>query len=215
MERDKYFSETIHNVYYDSEFDELIQASIEKPPFKEKLRLRTYETDDGQIPDYAFIENKCKYLGVVYKRRITIPLADANRLLNGEPPGPILGTEQIAKEMLFLMQRTRIKPKLYLSYRRHSYLESGNGDLRLTFDSDIRSRYTDLGFRSAPCDKPLLAPGQRLMEIKTGYGLPVWIRSVLTANKIFPTSFSKYGNVYENRVTNELKSGMRIEGAAK
>lgn len=70
---------TICNVYFDTESYELIRASIEKPPYKEKLRLRSYGTlqDDSQV----FIELKKKYDGVVYKRRIPVSLSEAEAYL--------------------------------------------------------------------------------------------------------------------------------------
>lgn len=39
---DKYGSSTVCNIYYDTPDYRLIRASIEKPIYKEKLRMRTY-----------------------------------------------------------------------------------------------------------------------------------------------------------------------------
>ena len=67
---DQYGQYTICNVYFDTPDDCLIHRSLEKPPYKEKLRLRSYGTSPGPETLF-FLEIKKKYKGVVYKRRIT------------------------------------------------------------------------------------------------------------------------------------------------
>ena len=65
---DEYFESTVCSIYYDSDDYHLIRYSIERPVYKEKLRLRSYNVPaDG---DSVFVELKKKYKGVVYKRRI-------------------------------------------------------------------------------------------------------------------------------------------------
>ncbi|MED9973264.1 MAG: VTC domain-containing protein, partial [Lachnospira sp.] len=65
----------ISNIYYDTENDQLIRASIEKPVYKEKLRLRAYGTPE--LTDTVFVEIKKKYNGIVNKRRTSMTLKDA------------------------------------------------------------------------------------------------------------------------------------------
>ena len=66
---DKYGKTRIHNIYFDTQDYKLIRTSLEKPVYKEKLRLRTY----GDTNDFtnSFIEIKKKYKGIVYKRRVS------------------------------------------------------------------------------------------------------------------------------------------------
>ena len=68
---DEYGESTICNIYYDTADYRLIRASLEKPAYKEKLRLRSYGVTEpgGEV----FLELKKKYKGIVYKRRITPP----------------------------------------------------------------------------------------------------------------------------------------------
>ena len=44
--------------------------------------------------------------------------------------------------------------------------------------------------------RSLLDEDQSLLEIKVGYAIPLWLSHFLTENKIFRTSYSKYGNAY-------------------
>lgn len=45
MALDKYGRTTIRNLYFDTDNYRLIRRSIEKPAYKEKLRVRSYETE--------------------------------------------------------------------------------------------------------------------------------------------------------------------------
>ena len=73
MQIDQYGKTSIASLYYDTPNYQLIRSSLEKPVFKEKIRLRSYglATEDSPV----FLEMKRKANGVVYKRRIqtTIP----------------------------------------------------------------------------------------------------------------------------------------------
>ena len=68
MKADHYGEHTISNIYFDTRDYELVRKSIEKPEYKEKLRLRAYGkvTDNGVV----YAELKKKFDGGVYKRRI-------------------------------------------------------------------------------------------------------------------------------------------------
>lgn len=81
MVPDQYGKYTICNIYYDTPDWRLIRASLEKPVYKEKLRVRSYgvAAPDGK----AFVEIKKKFDGVVYKRRITAPAPLVEPLLGG------------------------------------------------------------------------------------------------------------------------------------
>ena len=83
---DEYFESTVCSIYYDSDDYHLIRYSIERPVYKEKLRLRSYNVPaDG---DSVFVELKKKYKGVVYKRRIRMRADEAPDYLNGSIPAP-------------------------------------------------------------------------------------------------------------------------------
>ena len=58
---------SISNLYLDSNEDYFIRRSIEKPVFKEKLRLRAYGTP--ALDDTVYLEIKKKFKGLVNKRR--------------------------------------------------------------------------------------------------------------------------------------------------
>lgn len=198
MQADQYGESTILSLYLDTEDSLLIRRSLEKPVYKEKLRLRSYGVPRGT--DNVFLEVKKKVRGVVYKRRICLLLARAMECL-AQGSVPAAGG-QIGREIAYMLRRYRLQPAVLLAYDRTAYaeLEPSPNQLRITIDRDIRSRQTDLDLRLGSAGELLLAPGMRLMEIKTAHAIPLWLCAALDQNEIRPTSFSKYGRVYEARM---------------
>ena len=83
---------------------------------------------------------------------------------------------------------------MYIYYSRDSY--RGADGLRITFDRNITYRTYDVDLSKGVYGEPILDGDMRLLEIKTGGGLPLWLTSVLSAERIYRTSFSKYGRAY-------------------
>lgn len=67
VEKDVFYKSTIYNVYYDTDNFELIRKLIEKPIYKEKLRIRSY--DKPTLDSSVYVELKKKYDHIVYKKR--------------------------------------------------------------------------------------------------------------------------------------------------
>ena len=193
MTLDKYGRTTIRNLYYDTDTYLLIRRSIEKPAYKEKLRIRSYsQTDDNST---VFVELKKKYKHVVYKRRISLPYTDATAWLSREKH-PAKHT-QIANEInYFLDYYGSLHPTVFLSYERKAYYCNDGSDFRVTFDDNILCRQEDLSLESEVYGTPILPEGKVLMEIKCSGGIPLWMTHVLSEEKIYKTSFSKYGTAY-------------------
>ena len=194
MTLDKYGRTTIRNLYYDTDTYLLIRRSIEKPAYKEKLRIRSYsQTDDNSA---VFVELKKKYKHVVYKRRISLPYTDATAWLSREKH-PAKHT-QIANEIdYFLDYYGSLHPTVFLSCERKAYYGNDGSDFRVTFDDNILCRQEDLSLESEVYGTPILPEDKVLMEIKCSGGIPLWMIHVLSEEKIYKTSFSKYGTAYE------------------
>ena len=196
MVPDQYSRSTIRNIYFDTEHFTLVRRSIEKPIYKEKLRIRTYQQANPDTP--VFVELKKKYDSVVYKRRLSLPEQDAMAWVTGTKSGPDC---QIGREIdYFISYYKTLQPSLFLSYQRDAYCHKENRDLRITFDDQILCRCNDLCLNSEIFGTPILPRDTVLMEIKTGGGIPLWLTNVLTNEHIFKTSFSKYGNAYQQLI---------------
>ncbi|SHI56240.1 VTC domain-containing protein [Dethiosulfatibacter aminovorans DSM 17477] len=191
---DKYCRSSILNIYYDTDDYDLIRRSIDKPVYKEKLRLRSYGVPGKK--DTVFLEIKKKYDGTVYKRRISLPLRDAvNYLESGIKPEE---RGQILKELDYFMSFYRPKAKLFLAYDREAYSVIFDSGLRITFDRNIRSRDYDLSLDKGDYGRPLLDDDIYIMEIKAAGAMPMWLVDILSDMEIYPKSFSKYGNIYKH-----------------
>ncbi len=202
MVPDEYGESTICNLYYDTPDYRLIRRSIEKPLYKEKLRMRSYgrATEDKII----FLELKKKYKGVVYKRRISLDYEQAREYI--DEGGPLPDNTQIAREINYFCDFYKnLSPTVYLCYDRTAYFSSTDRDLRITFDRNIRWRQDDLDLSIKPYGEQLLEDGQSLMEIKAAGAMPLWLVDLLSKGEIRKRSFSKYGTAYETVLKNELK----------
>lgn len=199
--KDKYANYTICNIYYDTSFYELIQKSISKPFYKEKLRLRSYGRvqEDKQV----FLEIKKKSDGIVYKRRRQMPLPVALSCVQGL--SSLKEDGQIGQELDWFLRRYKVEPKVYIAYDREAYVGKEDDRLRITFDRAIRYREDRLDLAEDTKGVLLLPEEQMIMEIKIPESFPFWLARLLSKHKIFPTSFSKYGTYYKQKMLKEKK----------
>ena len=77
---------------------------------------------------------------------------------------------------------------------------TGSSDFRVTFDENILARQEELSLSKEVWGEPLIDENKVLMEIKTSGGIPLWMTHVLAREKIYKTSFSKYGTAYEKMI---------------
>ena len=196
MEVDMYGKTSIASLYYDTPTYRLIRTSVEKPEFKEKIRLRSYGLATEESP--VFLELKRKAYGIVYKRRVqtTIPLV--RKFFSGE--GDICAPGQINKEITaFRDYYKTLVPSCMIIYDRTAYFEPG-GDLRLTIDENPRYRSDDLTLTSSMDGIPLLDEGWTILEVKVQDAMPMWLCGVLSDGSINKSSFSKYGEAYRKQL---------------
>ena len=207
MEVDQYGKTTIASVYYDTPDYRLIRTSIEKPNYKEKIRLRSYGL--AKNDDHVYLEIKRKVEGVVYKRRIQTNEESAVSFLNNK--SETIGDSQISKELSYFRNfYGKLEPKILIAYDRTSYAEI-DGDIRLTIDENPRFRAYDLNLHSSMDGESLLPPGGAILEIKVQQEMPLWLVDILSKGKIYKNSFSKVGEAYKRIST---RQAMRVERRA-
>lgn len=192
MIADVHGKNTICSLYYDTPDFRLIRRSLEKPIYKEKLRLRSYGVADSDT--FVFVELKKKYKSVVYKRRIGLSEKDAMHYLATRET-PI--HNQITREIDYAMDFYKeLAPAMLLTYDREAYYAKDNHEFRVTFDSNILWRDYDLSLDKGIYGTPILTQDKVLMEVKTADSIPLWMVKLLSDNHIYKTSFSKYGTAY-------------------
>ena len=186
---DAFGETTVQSLYFDTPDFRLIRASIEEPEYKEKLRLRCYgqNTDDRDV----YLEMKRKADGVVYKRRLACKEAEGKALSDAS-----LADSQIGRELrYFLRLYGNLAPRCLILCERSAFFDP-QSDLRVTFDRNVRFRTDRLDCSETTEGQSLLPPGTVLMELKTGTAFPLWLCRLLSRNRFYKTSFSKYGTAY-------------------
>lgn len=193
MKVDKYGLTTISSLYYDTIDYRLITKSIEKPKYKEKIRLRSYGLANEKTS--TFLEIKRKNDGIVYKRRISLLEKEAESLFKNKESDR---KDQIGRELeAFLEQYQNLEPKYLIIYDRIAYYQD-NSDLRITIDQNPRYRTDDLNLHTSLDGEPLLEEGGAILEVKVQHSVPIWLSAILTKGKIYQTSFSKVGTAHKN-----------------
>lgn len=213
MEPDAFAHSSISNLYYDTPDFRMVRRSLEKPMYKEKLRLRSYGTPEDTST--VFPEIKKKAMGIVCKRRISLPYQEAVSFLSGQQIAStdtcngttqqIASTDmcdgttrQILHELDWMLASyENLSPRVFLSYGRDSYKGISDPSLRLTLDQDILFRTDRLDLQEGAFGEAILLPDQTLMEVKISNAAPLWLAQALSEIGIFPVSFSKYGRAYE------------------
>ncbi|MGN1398902.1 MAG: polyphosphate polymerase domain-containing protein [Erysipelotrichaceae bacterium] len=191
---DDYGATTIRNIYFDCDDYRIIRYCLQRPTYKEKLRIRSY--GDINPDDIVFVELKKKYLSVVYKRRLAL---QADKVENSFKYNLDLeDNSQIAKEIDYYRQfYNGLKPAVFISYQRNAYYQIDDDDLRITFDQDICYRDNDFSLNNVAGTR-LIGEDQCLMEIKTSKAIPLSLATLLCQLNINKTSFSKYGAAYSH-----------------
>lgn len=198
MRGDRFGLSTVCSLYYDTPFFLLARRSIEKPFYKEKVRLRSYGVIGSDGTAFAEIKKKCD--SVVYKRREVMSEEIATACLCGKAPFP---DTQIGRELAFCVQRYEgLAPAAFISYRREAFCGRDDKSLRMTFDRDICWRDYDLTLKNGVYGTRLIGADKVLLEVKTTGAMPLWLVRFLSENKIYKTSFSKYGLAYTSMKEN-------------
>lgn len=189
----------LYNMYIDTPDSQLIRHSLDKPVYKEKLRIRSYHPFNVDQP--VFLELKKRYKRITNKRRTKIMYDDALSLVTTSqlPALHDYMNHQVVREIQAMCTMRRYEPKVFITYKRQAYVAAGaDDDLRVTFDFDL------VACRYGKTERAALLPSDRLiMEVKTRHGMPLWLVTLLTQHGIKKQRFSKYGNEYTHFLTTQ------------
>lgn len=201
MKMDKYGLTTISSIYYDTPNCTLINRSIEKPFYKEKIRLRSYGLATENSP--VFLEIKRKNDKIVYKRRIATSELKADRFFQ---EGEEFNQGQISRELQAFKEKYQtLNPKYLIIYDRIAYYQD-NSDVRITLDMNPRYRTSDLNLHTSLEGIPLLKEGEAILEVKVQHSVPLWLVDILTKEKIHQSSFSKVGTAHKKVMGEKAKT---------
>ena len=213
LEEEPFGRSKVSSLYYDTPAFDLISRSLEKPLYKEKLRIRAYGAYD---PDAAFyVELKKKFKGIVYKRRIQLSEKAAYLLMAARPYEQVVRSfplaqdkrtmqmsaqveSQIAHELEACVKRyPRLKPAMMVVVDRLPLRSTDGSDVRITFDFDARYRTENLAFSQKAPASPIFPDGQIVMEVKCQGAYPLWLVAAFNRVEAYCRPCSKYGAAYE------------------
>ena len=198
LKKDIYYDTTICNIYFDNKDKDLIINSLEKPIYKDKVRLRSYGVPS--LESNVFLEIKNKYEGIVGKRRIMIKLKDYYDYIEGN----YNNNNQIMKEIDYLFKYYKLEPFRFVGYHRFSYVDRKTEKIRITFDDNLTGRDYDLQLEKGLFGDKYFNNDETIMEIKTENTIPLWLVNALSKLKIYPVSFSKLGSIYNKRLMEDV-----------
>ena len=205
MKIDQYGLTTISSLYYDTPNFTLINRSIEKPAYKEKIRLRSYGVAKEGSP--VFLEIKRKNEKIVYKRRIVSKEANVERFFKSNKE---FNDTQIARELLAFKEKYgELEPKYLVIYDRIAYYQD-NSDVRVTLDMNPRYRVEDLNLHTSTEGISLLGEDEAILEVKVQHSIPLWLVEILTKAKIYQTSFSKVGTAHKREMKKRFNQEVPI-----
>lgn len=183
------------SLYYDSPAYDCFWAKFEGLKFRRKVRLRAYV--DGSVDDIAecLVEIKQRINRTVQKRRLVLPLEQAERLCKGQSIARCADPldQSVADEVTYLVRTMHLRPAAITAYHRHA-LEGlhTNAGLRVTFDTDVRSRVSALKLDASAENKLIVPPGWAIMEVKANNGVPAWMIGLLARHECQLKRMSKY-----------------------
>lgn len=191
MSADEYGPSTVCSVYFDTPSFLLARRSMGDPPYKEKIRARSYGVCGDHTPVFVELKKKCD--GIVYKRRCTLPPADAQALLAGARAPQ----NQVERELDYAICRYEgLAPAVFVAYDREAFYNPLDHDYRMTFDRCVRVRWDHLSLDWDDRGIRILPEGQSILEVKTSSAIPLWLVRYLDEEKIYKTTWSKYGAAY-------------------
>ncbi|WP_301109041.1 polyphosphate polymerase domain-containing protein [Sporosarcina sp.] len=201
MAYDTYGSSTgtynIISLYYESKDKSIYHETLNKLPFRQKLRLRVY--DQADLSSNSFIEVKQKFKNVVNKRRTVIPLNEAYSILSNpydewltdQTPA---SNPQILHEALHFKDFYNLQPANIVSYDRQAFsgIAKNEQDLRVTFDYNLMCRSNDLALENGPYGERFLEQNFVILEVKVSNSVPFWLSRLISEFNFTQQGFSKF-----------------------
>ena len=183
---DPYSPYAIRSIYFDTENDDKMRRNLDKPAYREKLRMRSYGAPTAGQP--VFLEMKNKFCVVTWKKRLDLEPDTARELL---------AHPEVAKcpRPDFAQALKDKRPRYYVGYDRQAYVWKDDPQVRITFDRNIRYRSHRLQLDEGDGEY-LLPPENVLLEIKVPHAIPLKLARALSAAGIRPASFSKAANAF-------------------
>jgi SPX domain protein involved in polyphosphate accumulation len=183
------------SLYFDSPGLDFFWAKIEGIKYRRKIRLRIYPGEDIEATKRGMVEIKQRINRTVQKRRLEMPLDEAEQLCTGFVQFTDLDPldQQVASEVQYLVNAMHLQPTGITSYWRRAFVgDLYDAGLRITFDTDMRFRAHALTVNLNAENHLFLPPDLCIMEVKANETIPNWVTSLLARHNCQLQRVSKY-----------------------
>ncbi len=180
----------IRSIYFDNVYDKALREKISGVQKREKFRIRYYNDDFS----FLTLEKKMKWNSLCMKMDARLTKEECRSILAGNTGWMISHSSGLVRELYCKMKSQQLRPRVLVSYVREPYVYAA-GNVRVTFDSDIRSTLFHRGFLEEAVTDIGVAdnPGEMILEVKFDAFLPEVIQALLQTEGIRQQAYSKYG----------------------
>ena len=177
----------IYSLYFDDDADSAYYDKCNGVANRTKFRLRLYDRSTDMIK----LEKKMRRGTVCFKESTAVTPEEAARITNRDTEWMLYDSRPLIRELYSLMIHRDLAPKSLVRYKREPFVW-GNGNVRITFDSEISAAVDHLDLTDFT-DHYTQVTMQHIMEVKYTEFLPDIIRQFIQCDAI-AGSFSKYEN---------------------
>lgn len=179
----------IRSIYFDNLYDKALREKVNGAAWREKFRIRYYNDDFS----YILLEKKIKDHRLCRKMAAELTKDEYESLLSLDTAWMKRHESPLVQELRVKMKTELLRPRVMVSYLREPYIYAA-GNVRITFDSDIRTSLFVRQFLNSDRHDICAAdaPGVIILEIKYDDFLPELISHMVQAGGIRSQAFSKY-----------------------
>ena len=195
----------VRSIYFDNLNDKALREKIDGVAKREKFRIRYYNDDLS----YIVLEKKMKIGSLCLKYSAPITEEECRKILNGGRISVTNGgrgsvtsgdlafmkehPQELIRELYAKMTYQQLRPRVLVSYTREPFIYPA-GNVRVTFDSDIRTSLFHQEFltKEAAGISATDEPQDVYLEVKFDAFLPEVVQDLIRVKGIRQHAFSKY-----------------------
>ena len=185
----------VSSLYYDGPDFPFFWEKVDGIKFRRKLRIRQYNSDDPLTEETpVLVEIKQRLNRVTQKRRAAMSYQDALVLCNERQiPEHDPQDTAVIEEAISLLWQYNLQPASIINYKRQALVGTEYDiGLRVTFDTELTYRTTQLHLHEKQTDQLLFPPDWCIIEIKVNERIPYWLTEMVATHNLNLVRVSKY-----------------------
>lgn len=177
----------IRSLYFDNAKDKALREKVDGVNMREKFRIRYYNGDTSLI----HLEKKSKVNGLGTKYSADLTKEEAQAIVDGDTDWMLGCGRPLVEELYCKMRYQGLRPKTIVDYTREPFIY-GPGNVRVTFDYDIRTGLGCTDFLDPDCVTVPAGDAPIILEVKWDAYLPTVIKDCVQTPGRRAAAFSKY-----------------------